>query len=204
MNGWIRLDRRIMESFIWDDPEALKLWLYLLMGAATEDKTAVFNGKPLGLKRGQIVFGLNAASARLGISVRRLRTTIKRLENCHQIDKQNYSKYSIISITNYCKYQDSDKQTTSKRQSKRQQLNNKQINNNNIFKKPTLEEVQKYCTERGNSIDGERFFDWYESRGWLVGTNPMKDWKATVRTWEGRRKEELAKTKPDSSWEVQL
>ena len=204
MNGWIRLDRRIMESFVWDDPEALKLWLYLLMGAATEDKTAVFNGQPLSLKRGQIVFGLNAASARLGISVRRLRTTIKRLENCHQIDKQNYSKYSIISITNYCKYQDSDKQTTSKRQSKRQQLNNKQINNNNIFKKPTLEEVQKYCTERGNSIDGERFFDWYESRGWLVGTNPMKDWKATVRTWEGRRKEELAKTKPDSSWEVQL
>ena len=204
MNGWIRLDRRIMESFVWDDPEALKLWLYLLMGAATEDKTAVFNGKPLSLKRGQIVFGLNAASARLGISVRRLRTTIKRLENCHQIDKQNYSKYSIISITNYCKYQDSDKQTTSKRQSKRQQLNNKQINNNNIFKKPTLEEVQKYCTERGNSIDGERFFDWYESRGWLVGTNPMKDWKATVRTWEGRRKEELAKTKPDASWEVQL
>ena len=204
MNGWIRLDRRIMESFVWDDSEALKLWLYLLMGAATEDKTAVFNGKPLSLKRGQIVFGLNAASARLGISVRRLRTTIKRLENCHQIDKQNYSKYSIISITNYCKYQDSDKQTTSKRQSKRQQLNNKQINNNNIFKKPTLEEVQKYCTERGNSIDGERFFDWYESRGWLVGTNPMKDWKATVRTWEGRRKEELAKTKPDSSWEVQL
>lgn len=204
MNGWIRLDRRIMESFVWDDPEALKLWLYLLMGAATEDKTAVFNGKPLSLKRGQIVFGLNAASARLGISVRRLRTTIKRLENCHQIDKQNYSKYSIISITNYCKYQDSDKQTTSKRQSKRQQLNNKQINNNNIFKKPTLEEVQKYCTERGNSIDGERFFDWYESRGWLVGTNPMKDWKATVRTWEGRRKEELAKTKPDPSWEVQL
>ena len=204
MNGWIRLDRRIMESFVWDDPEALKLWLYLLMGAATEDKTAVFNGKPLSLNRGQIVFGLNAASARLGISVRRLRTTIKRLENCHQIDKQNYSKYSIISITNYCKYQDSDKQTTSKRQSKRQQLNNKQINNNNIFKKPTLEEVQKYCTERGNSIDGERFFDWYESRGWLVGTNPMKDWKATVRTWEGRRKEELAKTKPDSSWEVQL
>ena len=64
--------------------------------------------------------------------------------------------------------------------------------------------MQKYCTERGNSIDGERFFDWYESRGWLVGTNPMKDWKATVRTWEGRRKEELAKTKPDSSWEVQL
>lgn len=58
MNGWIRLDRKIQDSFMWDDPEALKLWLYLLMGAAIEDKTVSFNGKPLNLKRGQIVFGL--------------------------------------------------------------------------------------------------------------------------------------------------
>ena len=202
MNGWIRLDRKIQDSFMWDDPESLKLWLYLLMGAAIEDKTVSFNGKPLNLKRGQIVFGLHSASTRLGISVRRLRTTIKRFENCHQIDKQNFNKYSIISITNYCQYQDSDKQTTSKRQAKRQQLNNKQ--ENNIFKPPTVEEVKAYCKERGNGIDAERFVDWYESKGWLVGTNKMKSWKATVRTWESRRKEQLAKEKPTASWEIEL
>lgn len=202
MNGWIRLDRKIQDSFMWDDPEALKLWLYLLMGAAIEDKTVSFNGKPLNLKRGQIVFGLHSASTRLGISVRRLRTTIKRFENCHQIDKQNFNKYSIISITNYCQYQDSDKQTTSKRQAKRQQLYNKQ--ENNIFKPPTVEEVKAYCKERGNGIDAERFVDWYESKGWLVGTNKMKSWKATVRTWESRRKEQLAKEKPTASWEIEL
>ena len=202
MNGWIRLDRKIQDSFMWDNPEALKLWLYLLMGAAIEDKTVSFNGKPLNLKRGQIVFGLNSVSTRLGISVRRLRTTIKRFENCHQIDKQNFNKYSIISITNYCQYQDSDKQTTSKRQAKRQQLNNKQ--ENNIFKPPTVEEVKAYCKERGNGIDAERFVDWYESKGWLVGTNKMKSWKATVRTWESRRKEQLAKEKPTASWEIEL
>ena len=202
MIGWIRLDRKIQDSFMWEDPEALKLWLYLLMGAAVEDKTVSFNGKPLNLKRGQIVFGLNSVSARLGISVRRLRTTIKRFENCHQIDKQNFSKYSIISITNYCQYQDSDKQTTSKRQTKRQQLNNKQ--ETNIFKPPTVEQVKAYCEERGNGLDAERFVDWYESRGWIVGTNKMKSWKATVRTWEGRRKEQLAKEKPTASWEIEL
>lgn len=202
MNGWIRLDRKIQDSFMWDDPEALKLWLYLLMGAAIEDKTVSFNGKPLNLKRGQIVFGLNSVSSRLGISVRRLRTTIKRFENCHQIDKQNFNKYSIISITNYCQYQDSDKQTTGKRQTRRQQLNNKQ--ENNIFKPPTVEQVKAYCEERGNGLDAERFVDWYESRGWLVGTNKMKSWKATVRTWEGRRKEQLAKEKPAASWEIEL
>ena len=52
------------------------------------------------------------------------------------------------------------------------------------FVKPTLEEVQAYCKERGNSVDPERFFDYYESKGWLVGKTKMKDWKAAVRNWE--------------------
>ena len=49
---------------------------------------------------------------------------------------------------------------------------------------PTLEEVKEYCTERGNKVDPERWFDYYTSNGWKVGKNPMKDWKAAVRTWE--------------------
>lgn len=52
------------------------------------------------------------------------------------------------------------------------------------FVKPTLEEIQAYCTERNNNVDAERFYDYYEANGWKVGKNPMKDWKASVRTWE--------------------
>jgi hypothetical protein len=52
------------------------------------------------------------------------------------------------------------------------------------FIKPTLEEVQAYCKERNNSVDAQRFIDYYSSNGWKVGKNPMKDWKAAVRTWE--------------------
>lgn len=52
------------------------------------------------------------------------------------------------------------------------------------FVKPTLEEVKAYCAERGNSVDAEHFYDYYEANGWKVGKNPMKDWKASVRTWE--------------------
>ena len=52
------------------------------------------------------------------------------------------------------------------------------------FAKPTLEEVKAYCLERKNKVDAQRFFDYYESNGWKVGRNSMKDWKATVRTWE--------------------
>lgn len=54
------------------------------------------------------------------------------------------------------------------------------------FSKPTLEEIIAYCKERNNNVDPQRFYDFYESKGWRVGNQPMKDWKACVRTWEGR------------------
>ena len=68
-------------------------------------------------------------------------------------------------------------------------INNKEDNIENIigknrFTKPTIEEVQAYCQERNNNVDAQRWFDYYSSNGWKVGKNPMKDWKAAVRTWE--------------------
>lgn len=52
------------------------------------------------------------------------------------------------------------------------------------FIPPTLEEVALYCVERHNHVDAGKFVDYYSSNGWRVGKNPMKDWKAAVRTWE--------------------
>ena len=56
------------------------------------------------------------------------------------------------------------------------------------FKPPTLQEVKAYCIERKNNVDPERFIDFYESKGWMVGKNKMKDWKAAVRNWERKSK----------------
>lgn len=56
------------------------------------------------------------------------------------------------------------------------------------FVPPTIEEVKAYCKERNNHVDAERFIDFYESKGWMVGKNKMKNWKACVRTWEQRDK----------------
>ena len=55
------------------------------------------------------------------------------------------------------------------------------------FTKPTLEEIIAYCEERGNNVDPQAFYDFYESKGWKVGNQPMKDWWAAVRTWERRQ-----------------
>ena len=54
----------------------------------------------------------------------------------------------------------------------------------NHFIPPALQEVQAYCQERGNKVDAEQFIDFYAAKGWMVGKNKMKDWKACVRTWE--------------------
>lgn len=58
------------------------------------------------------------------------------------------------------------------------------------FTPPTTEEVRQYCAERNNGIDAERFVNFYESKGWMVGKNKMKDWKAAVRNWERMNKEQ--------------
>ena len=59
-----------------------------------------------------------------------------------------------------------------------------------LFTIPTPEEVQAYCDERKNEISGQQFCDFYSSKGWKIGKEPMKDWKAAVRTWEMRRKDQ--------------
>ena len=74
--------------------------------------------------------------------------------------------------------------------------NNEYININSLYKKgsshfqkPSLEAIREYCSSRGNNVDAEQFFNFYESKGWVVGKSPMKDWKAAIRTWEKREKE---------------
>lgn len=66
------------------------------------------------------------------------------------------------------------------------------------FQKPTVEQVENYCKERKNGIDAQKFVDYYDSIGWLVGKKPMKDWKACVRTWE-RKEKDVLNSKPDIS-----
>ena len=52
------------------------------------------------------------------------------------------------------------------------------------FEKPTLLELKTYMIEIGMTDVSEKWFDYYESNGWLVGKNKMKNWKAAVRTWK--------------------
>ena len=64
---------------------------------------------------------------------------------------------------------------------------------------PSLEEIRSYCQERGNQVDPEYFYHYYQSNGWRVGKNPMRDWKAAVCAWEtnGMAQKMAPARKPD-------
>ena len=127
-------------------------------------------------------------------------------------NRQNISNYwktkqseSIRSNTNEYEPIPNDTKNTDKDKDKDKDINNKENNitiNSNIKEKsttsrfipPTLEEIKSYCDERNNLVDPERFYDFYSAKGWMVGKNKMKDWKAAVRTWE---KEAGFKTEED-------
>lgn len=61
----------------------------------------------------------------------------------------------------------------------------------NIFKKPTIEEIKQYCIENNKNVDAESFYNFYESKNWMIGKNKMQKWKAAIATWD--RKNKLSK-----------
>lgn len=71
------------------------------------------------------------------------------------------------------------------------------------FSPPSFDDVKSYCQERKKGVDPQAFVDWYTSNGWKVGKNPMKDWKAAVRTWERKEANHGRNGSADSAVESQ-
>ena len=206
MSGFITLHRSILDWEWWDDHNVTRLFLYMLLEANFQDNM----WKGVLIKRGQMATSLNNLALGSGMTVKQVRTALDKMERCGTIEHKGQTKYSIITITNYENYQSEGKQKAHKWQTKGTQRatikqGNKETSENNIpkgiFKKPTHEEIKNYCAERNNGIDENRFYDFYESKGWVVGKTKMKDWKAAVRNWE--RSSNKKQNKPEAS-EVDL
>ena len=199
--GFITLHRKMIEWEWFTDINTTHLFLYCLLRANHENK----KWRGIEIERGSFITSLEHTSKDTGLTVRQVRTALDKLKSTGELTSQSTSQYSIISIKNYNLYQDYDKQIdkrmTSERQTndKRATTNNNDNNDNNDnnivigaekkFKIPTVEEIKSYCIERNNNVDAERFYNYYQSKGWMIGKNKMKDWKAAIRTWE--RKNEL-------------
>lgn len=120
--GWIKVHRALLDHWCATEPEALAVWVRLLCEANFESKRSMINGCLIEVERGQLVFGLDAFSKKSGVSVAKLRRIISILESDGMISRQKTSKYSLISISCYDKYQEDDRQNAGKTQAKDNQI----------------------------------------------------------------------------------
>ena len=187
-SGWITLHRKLLDNPISSKPSWAWLWVVLLLLANHDENSSfIWNGEKIILKKGQFVTGRKKLKSITGISETTIERILNYLENEQQIGQQKTTKYRLITILKWDLYQNKDnKRTTNGQQT--DTFNNDNNDNNIIykaFKEPTIEEVDIYCKERKNTVNPQKFIDFYKSKGWMVGKNKMKDWKACVRTWEG-------------------
>lgn len=205
--GWISLHRKLQDCVIWSNSQPFDMrsaWVDLLLLANHRDAEIIFDYKPITVKRGQYLTSVRKLSARWSWSKNRTLKYLKLLESLQMIQRESSNQRTLLTIVKYDFYQgveDTDVDTskdavmdTGMPQTIMINNENNKNNNNRAFQKPSLEEVRSYCLERNNNVDPEAFISFYESKGWMVGKNKMKDWKAAVRTWERNRKPD---TKPE-------
>lgn len=193
-DGYIRLYRKFVEWEWYSNVNDRLVFIHCLLSANWKD--GYFEGQKI--PRGSFVTSYQKLAKETGLTMQSVRTSINHLKSTNNLTNVTNHQYSIITINNYDKYQDINTLTNKRLTNEQQTTNNNRINNNkerikeNIskdilkksFVKPTLEEIIDYCNERNNGVDAERFYNFYESKGWMVGSNKMKNWKAAVRTWE--------------------
>lgn len=191
--SWIKLHRQILNWEWYSDTNTFRVFMHCLLMAQRDD----YKYRGVQLRAGQFTTGIFEMADILGLSNQQVRTALKKLEKSGEINKQSTSQYSIITVNNWNLYQQVNKRITNEQQTNNKRITTKQeerIENKEVvvigkttttkFIPPTIQEVSDYCKERNNGIDAERFWHYYNSKGWKIGKEPMKKWQSAVITWE--------------------
>ena len=179
-HGWIKLHRQILEWEWYSDNNCFRLFLHLLLKANHKEKR--FKG--IELKVGSIVTSRDLLARETGLSSQQIRTALNKLISTNEITSETSSQGTILQIVSYEKYQVSTNEITNEQPTSNQRVTtNKNVNKEKKFIIPTFNDVLEYCMQNNLEVDGVKFINFYESKGWMVGKNKMKDWKAAIRTW---------------------
>jgi len=204
--GWVRLHRKIDENPLWflEPFTKAQAWVDLFLNA--NHKTGFINirGNIVEIKRGQIGWSELTMLKRWTWSKNKVRRFLKWLETEQQIVQQKSALTTVITILNYEQHQQDDtaESTTEGQQKDSRRYTNKNVKNDKNEKKysrfapPSLSELNSYIKETNLSVNGEQFIDFYTSKGWKIGSSPMKDWKASVRNWARRENKPNKAIKP--------
>lgn len=200
-SGYIKLFRSLLAWEWYDDSNTFRVFLHLILTANWYENE--WHGIPV--KRGQRICSYAVLAKELKLSEKNVRTAVKHLKQTGEVAHTATPQYGIFAVLNYDKFQELAPGAADSGHPEGTQAapdghlikNDKKAimqENDNLYaakpeksmrlRSPTVDEIATYCTERKNSVDPQRFFDYYESNGWMVGRSKMKDWKAAVRTWE--------------------
>ena len=208
-DGFILIHRKLLDWEWYQNTNDTRLFIHFLLKANWKDGTYKGNEIP----RGSFVTTFNKLAEETGLSIQQIRTSIKHLKLTQEITQEQHGYFSVITIRKYNDYQldntqintqATDEQQTYRIKEKKEKKSKKESISKDIpkkkFLKPTIQEIADYCKERNNGIDADYFYDFYESKGWMVGSNNMKNWKACVRTWEKQSKKSEYKKEALPSW----
>ncbi len=155
MSGWIKLHRSLLEWEWYDDVNVMRLFLHCILKANHKDK----KHKGTLVLRGSFLTGFDVLSKQTGISVQSIRTAVSKLESTNDLTRQSTSKGTVLTVINYSKYQDDDREVTSQLTSEstnHQQTSNKPSTSNNKGNNIRMEEpTREYSAPAPdqNSID---------------------------------------------------
>ena len=151
MEGWIKLHRAFANWEWSDEPFMVSLFIHLILAASNRDT----KWKGESLKRGQVIFGLSKWAKKTGISVQSLRTSLKKLESTGEINTKSTSKYTLITVCNYDKYQEVPKGVPTRKSTRDQQAINKRSTSDQQHR----EKVKKEKKEKNNTEPDEPVFN---------------------------------------------
>jgi len=181
MSGWIKIHRQILDWEWYSDNNAFRIFMHLILKANHKEKRY----KGIELNCGSVITSRDILSLETGLSVQQIRTALDKLKSTNEITIETSSKGTIIQVVNYAKYQLSTSESTNEQPTNNQQVttNKNEKKERSIFKAPSLEELNTFCLDNNLELNASDFLNYYDSNGWMVGKNKMKDWKATVRRW---------------------
>lgn len=125
MQGYIKLHRILLDNQISKKPQYVWLWITLLLLANHKQNKFIWNGETIIVGEGQFMTGRKQLSDKTGISESTVERILKYLENEHQIEQQKTTKFRLITIVNWKRYQQEDSRTNNKRTTDGQQADNK-------------------------------------------------------------------------------
>ena len=191
--GWVSAYRSLLDDPQFKDPDALALWVRLLLRANYEDKAVKINNQTIHLKRGQFIAGRKSLAESSGVQESKVTRLLKRWQNEQQIEQQTFNKYRVISIVKYDEYQSSEQQSDKKVNTDNN--TNKLNKEHKSFSKPSISQLENYFHDKGMSklivtLEAEKFINYYDSVNWLIGKSkkPMVNWKSAAAGWYSRKK----------------